>query len=79
MSLDQFEYVFKKGTYRLLEKMDREIYLFKSAHQSISPDQGKIVIGDTVKFGYYTQNGITIKPGQKVIEVIREFGDYIPL
>ncbi|SHG44046.1 ATP-binding cassette, subfamily F, uup [Salegentibacter echinorum] len=46
---------------------------------SINPDAGKVVIGETIKFGYYTQKGITIKPGQKVIEVIREFGDYIPL
>ncbi|RDK84795.1 ABC-F family ATP-binding cassette domain-containing protein [Marinirhabdus gelatinilytica] len=43
------------------------------------PDTGKVVIGETVQFGYYTQKGITIKPGQKVIEVVREFGDYIPL
>jgi ATP-binding cassette subfamily F protein uup len=46
---------------------------------SIKPDSGKVVIGDTVKFGYYTQRGIKIKEGQKVIDVIREFGDYIPL
>ena len=45
----------------------------------IKPDIGKVVIGETIKFGYYTQSGIKIKPGQKVIEVIREFGDYIPL
>jgi ATP-binding cassette subfamily F protein uup len=45
----------------------------------IKPDTGKVVIGETIKFGYYTQSGIKIKPGQKVIEVIREFGDYIPL
>ena len=45
----------------------------------ISPDKGKVVIGDTVKFGYYTQKGITIKAGQKVIDVVREFGDFIPL
>ncbi|WP_037316596.1 ribosomal protection-like ABC-F family protein [Salegentibacter sp. Hel_I_6] len=45
----------------------------------ITPDSGKVVIGETIKFGYYTQAGINIKPGQKVIEVIREFGDYIPL
>jgi len=44
-----------------------------------TPDAGKVVVGDTVKFGYYTQNGIAIKEGQKVIDVIREFGDYIPL
>ena len=47
--------------------------------QSLKPDSGKIVIGETVKFGYYTQHGISIKPDQKVIDVIREFGDYIPL
>ena len=46
---------------------------------SLEPDTGKIVIGETVKFGYYTQKGMNIKAGQKVIEVVREFGDYIPL
>src|SRR6056300_372837 len=44
-----------------------------------SLDAGKIVVGDTIKFGYYTQAGIPSKFGQKVIDVIREFGDYIPL
>ncbi|WP_350290841.1 ABC-F family ATP-binding cassette domain-containing protein [uncultured Croceitalea sp.] len=42
-------------------------------------DSGKIIVGDTIKFGYYTQKGIQPKEGQKVIEVIREFGDFIPL
>ncbi|WP_394749789.1 ABC-F family ATP-binding cassette domain-containing protein [Spongiimicrobium salis] len=42
-------------------------------------DSGKVVVGDTIKFGYYTQKGIEIKEGQKVIDVIREFGDFIPL
>jgi ATP-binding cassette subfamily F protein uup len=46
---------------------------------NLKPDTGKIVIGETVKFGYYTQKGITIKEGQKVIDVIKEFGDHIPL
>jgi len=46
---------------------------------AIKPDGGKIILGETVKFGYYTQKGIEIKPEQKVIEVVREFGDYIPL
>ena len=46
---------------------------------SVLVDSGKVVIGETVKFGYYTQSGIHIKEGQKVIEVIREYGEYIPL
>ena len=45
----------------------------------IPVDSGKVVIGETIKFGYYTQDGIVIKPGQKVIEVIKEFGEFIPL
>nr|WP_220485325.1 ABC-F family ATP-binding cassette domain-containing protein [Myroides sp. WP-1] len=47
--------------------------------QAMKPDTGKVVIGDTIKIGYYTQGGITIKPEQKVIDVIKEFGEYIPL
>ena len=46
---------------------------------SITPDTGKIVVGDTIKFGYYTQDGIEVQQGQKVIEVIQKYGDYIPL
>ncbi len=46
---------------------------------ALKPDGGKVVVGDTVQFGYYTQAGINIKEGQKVIDVIREYGDYIPL
>ena len=42
-------------------------------------DSGKVVVGDTLKFGYYTQTGIPVKEGQKVIDVIRDYGDYIPL
>ena len=45
----------------------------------LKPDSGKIIWGETIKFGYYTQGGIEVKEGQKVIEVIREYGDFIPL
>jgi len=46
---------------------------------TLTPDSGKIIVGDTIKFGYYTQEGIEILQGQKVIEVIQKYGDYIPL
>ena len=44
-----------------------------------SVDAGKIIWGETLKFGYYTQKGIPVKEEQKVIDVIKEYGDYIPL
>ncbi|MCK6607895.1 MAG: ABC-F family ATP-binding cassette domain-containing protein [Flavobacterium sp.] len=47
--------------------------------QTIQPDLGKVIIGDTIKIGYYTQSGINPKPGQKVIDIIKEYGEYIPL
>lgn len=47
--------------------------------QTIQPDSGKVVIGDTIKVGYYTQSGINPKPEQKVIDIIKEYGEYIPL
>lgn len=46
---------------------------------TLAPDSGKIIVGDTIKFGYYTQEGIEVLQGQKVIEVIQKYGDYIPL
>lgn len=46
---------------------------------TIPPDSGKVVTGDTIKIGYYTQSGINPKQGQKVIDVIKEYGEYIPL
>ncbi len=45
----------------------------------LPPDNGKVVVGETVSIGYYTQQGIDIQPGQKVIDVIKAYGEYIPL
>jgi ATP-binding cassette subfamily F protein uup len=47
--------------------------------QNTTPDAGKVVVGDTIKIGYYTQSGINPKPMQKVIDIIKEYGEYIPL
>ena len=46
---------------------------------SLPLDSGKVVIGETIKLGYYTQSGINPKPGQRVIDVIKEYGEFIPL
>lgn len=79
--LDAFDYVFKKGErIGIIGKNGTGKSTFLNLlTNSIQPDGGKIVVGETVKMGYYTQGGITIKPEQKVIDVVRAFGDYIPL
>ncbi|MFL1896966.1 ABC-F family ATP-binding cassette domain-containing protein [Aquimarina sp. 2-A2] len=79
--LDKYEYVFKKGErIGIIGKNGTGKSTFLNMLTgAIVPDQGKIILGETIKFGYYTQKGITIKEGQKVIDVIKEFGEYIPL
>lgn len=79
--LKNFEYTFKKGErIGIIGKNGTGKSTFLNLlTQSLQPDSGKVVIGETVKIGYYTQGGIKAKPNQKVIDVIKEFGDYIPL
>ena len=47
--------------------------------KSLRPDTGKIVVGETTVFGYYTQSGIQLKEDKRVIEVIQDIAEYIPL
>ena len=42
-------------------------------------DEGRIVIGDTVKFGYFSQEGLQFNDNQKVIDVITAIADYVDL
>jgi ABC transport system ATP-binding/permease protein len=79
--LKDFEYTFKKGErIGVIGKNGTGKSTFLNLlTETLQPDSGKVVIGETVKIGYYTQGGIKAKPNQKVIDVIKEFGDYIPL
>ena len=45
----------------------------------LETDGGKIVTGDTVKFGYYNQKGMTFKDGKKVIDIVKDIAEAIPL
>lgn len=79
--IDGFDYVFKRG-----EKMGivgpngsgKSTFLNMLTGKE-QPDGGKVVIGETVVFGYYTQTGMNFKEGQRVIEAVREIADVIPL
>jgi ATP-binding cassette subfamily F protein uup len=43
------------------------------------PDSGKIVIGDTVRFGYFSQDGIQFDEQTKVIDVVRDIAEYVDM
>ena len=79
--LNDFSYVFKRG-----EKVGivgpngtgKSTFL-NMLTGGIPPSKGKIVVGDTVVMGYYHQDGMQFKDDQRVIEVIRDIAEYIPL
>lgn len=79
--LDKFSYNFKRN-----EKIGivgkngvGKTTFINMIMNELNPDSGKIVTGDTVKFGYYNQKGMKFKPGQKVIEVVKDIAESIPL
>lgn len=79
--LDNFSFDFQRGErIGIIGKNGTGKSTFLNLMTGTIPlDSGKVIKGDTIKIGYYTQSGINPKPGQKVIEIIKEYGEYIPL
>ena len=47
--------------------------------QALKPDSGNIIVGQTVQFGFYTQNGLTESDDRRVIEIIKDVAEVIHL
>ncbi|MBP6235017.1 MAG: ABC-F family ATP-binding cassette domain-containing protein [Saprospiraceae bacterium] len=79
--LDGFTYKFKKGERIGIvgQNGTGKSTILKLLTQEIKPDGGKIVVGDTIVFGYYTQDGLVLNEDKMVIDVIRDIAEYIPL
>lgn len=81
MIIDDFSYVFKnQERVGIIGKngVGKSTFLNMISGE-IQPDKGKIVIGETVVFGYYKQENITLPNDKRVIEVITDIAEYIPL
>lgn len=79
--LKDFTYTFKKG-----EKIGivgkngaGKTTLLNIITQQLKPDNGKVVIGQTINFGYYSQEGLEEKDDMRVIDIIREVAESIAL
>ena len=81
MLVDDFTYTFKKN-----EKIGivgqngvgKSTFL-NIITQALKPDSGNIVVGQTVQFGFYTQNGLTESDDRRVIEIIKDVAEVIHL
>ena len=79
--LDQFTYTFKKrDRVGIVGKNGVGKTTVLNMLTGTEPiDAGKIVVGDTVVIGYYTQKGMKMDEGKRVIEIVRDIAEYIPL
>jgi ATP-binding cassette subfamily F protein uup len=78
--IDDFSHTFKKG-----ERIGvvgpngaGKSTLFRLIMGELKPDMGSIVKGQTMVFGYFSQEGPRIKEGMRVIDIVREVADEIP-
>jgi ATP-binding cassette subfamily F protein uup len=76
-----FSYVFKAGDrIGLVGQNGVGKSTFLKMIQGLEPiDGGKIVMGETVKIGYYNQDGMVMKGDKRVIDVVKDIGEYITL
>ena len=79
--VDDFSYVFKKG-----EKIGivgpngigKSTFL-KLLTEQLRPDSGRVIVGQTIQFGFYTQGGMTARPDMRVIDIVKEVAERIEL
>lgn len=79
--VEKFDYKFKKGERVGIvgpNGVGKSTFL-NILTASLKPDTGKVVVGDNTVFGFYTQDGIQLKGDKRVIDVIRDIAEYIPL
>lgn len=79
--LDGFDYKFKKkDRVGIIGKNGvGKSTLIKLLTKEIRPDTGTVVVGGTVQFGYYTQDGLVLEKDKMLIDVVRDIAEYIPL
>ena len=76
---EDFTYLFKPGErIGVIGKNGVGKSTFLNMLQGLEkPDSGKIVKGDTVKFGYYGQQGLQLREDKRVVEVITDIAEYL--
>ncbi len=79
--LRNFEYIFKKGERIGLVGPNGvgKSTLLNIITGAESPDAGKIEVGETIQYGYYSQKGISFKENQRVIDIVRDIAEVVPL
>jgi len=79
--INEFSYIFKKGEkIGVVGKNGTGKSTFLNMIMELEkPDAGTITSGETIVYGYYSQEGIKLKEDKRVIDVVKDIAEYIPL
>ncbi|MBP6184261.1 MAG: ABC-F family ATP-binding cassette domain-containing protein [Saprospiraceae bacterium] len=79
--IDHFNYTFRKGERVGIVGPNGagKTTLLQLLTGQMRPDGGKVVTGGTVVFGYYTQSGLDLSDDKRVIDVIQDIAEFVPL
>ncbi len=77
--LDDFSYIFKKGEKcGIVGKNGTGKSTFlKLIMGQLRPDAGKITAGQTIQFGYFSQDGLQIEGNKRIIDIVKEYAEVI--
>lgn len=79
--LSPFSYVFKKGDRIGLagKNGSGKTSFLNLITRNIPSSTGKVDVGETTRFGYYKQEGLSFQPGERVIDIVKNVAEYIEL
>ncbi|UTA66309.1 ABC-F family ATP-binding cassette domain-containing protein [Emticicia sp. 21SJ11W-3] len=79
--IEEFSYTFKRGDrIGIVGKNGMgKTTLLEIITEKVKPDMGRVVKGETIKIGYYSQEGLDFKDDQRVIDVVREIAEYVKM
>ncbi|MCC2599815.1 ABC-F family ATP-binding cassette domain-containing protein [Sphingobacterium sp. FBM7-1] len=79
--IDRFSYTFKKGDRIGLagKNGSGKSTFLNIISLGIVPDSGNVAVGETTKFGYYKQEGLTFNPSDRVLDIVKNVADFIEM
>jgi ATP-binding cassette subfamily F protein uup len=79
--IDDFNYVFKKGDRIGIagKNGSGKSTLLNLLTANILPDEGEVAKGETTVMGYFHQGGITFNPDERVIDIVKNVAEFIPM
>ncbi len=79
--IENFDYIFKRGERIGIvgDNGSGKTTFLNLLTQKITPDSGEIILGETTRFGYFTQSGIQLQDDMRVLEIVKEIADQIEM